>query len=88
MNSHDLSKKSAWLQQIARVREDFFARGLTVAEWSREHGFPPNAVYRVLSGHSLAMRGNAHKIAVALGVKVVPSNQEQATPTQEKETYM
>lgn len=52
-----------------RIREDFYQRGESVAEWSRHHGFRAGAVYRVLSGQSLAARGNAHKIAVALGVK-------------------
>ncbi len=73
MTPHDLLQQSAWRQEVARVRSDFFARGLSVAAWSREHGFPPNAVYRVLSGQSLAMRGNAHRIAVALGIKQPPT---------------
>lgn len=69
MDPHNPSHKSAWHQQLAQVRKDFFERGISIADWSREHGFRPNAVYRVLSGGSLAMRGNAHAIAVALGVK-------------------
>lgn len=63
------SQRSALMQELTKVREDFYLRGESVAEWSRQHGFRPNAVYRVLSGHSLAARGNAHRIAVALGLK-------------------
>jgi len=40
-----------------------------VADWSRAHGFAPDAVYQVLSGRTLALRGKAHHIAVALGIK-------------------
>ena len=88
MNPHDLLQQSAWRQEVARVRSDFFARGLSIAAWSREHGFAPNAVYRVLSGQSLAMRGNAHRIAVALGVKVEPSREAQPAPSGEKGASM
>jgi gp16 family phage-associated protein len=76
MALQDHSRKSALLQELARIREDFYQRGESVADWSRLHGFRPNAVYRVLSGQSLAARGNAHKIAVALGIKgSVPSSE-------------
>lgn len=54
---------------LNRVRLGFFERGETIAAWSREHGFEPDAVYQVISGRTLAVRGNAHRIAVALGIK-------------------
>lgn len=69
MTPQTSSQKSALMRELAKVREDFYLRGESVAEWSRRHGFRPNAVYRVLSGQSLAARGDAHRIAVALGLK-------------------
>lgn len=62
-------RKTALQQDIAKVREEFYRRGESVAAWSRLHGFRPNAVYHVLSGQSLAARGESHRIAVALGIK-------------------
>ncbi|MFG6468185.1 DNA-binding protein [Roseateles sp. BYS87W] len=58
---------------LSRVREDFFLRGESVADWARNHAFPVNAVYQVLNGHCQARRGRSHQIAVALGLKAQPS---------------
>ncbi|WP_082680382.1 hypothetical protein [Paucibacter sp. KCTC 42545] len=71
-----------------RIREDFYQRGESVAEWSRHHGFRPGAVYRVLSGQSLAARGNSHRIAVALGVKGRSMQSELTQPLAGKEDSM
>ena len=57
--------------ELARVRAGFIQRGESIADWARQHGFPPNAVYQVLSGYTCGVRGTAHQIAVALGVKAV-----------------
>jgi len=57
--------------ELARVRAGFVQRGESIADWARQHGFPPNAVYQVLSGYTCGMRGTAHRIAIALGVKAV-----------------
>lgn len=75
MTEPSSSGNTAWQIRLARVRADFFDRGESVAEWSRKHGFRANAVYQVLSGHNAASRGNAHRIAVALGLKGPSSHQ-------------
>lgn len=51
------------------IRQLFFAEGWTVAGWAREHGFPPNLVYRVLRGETQCVRGTTHAIGIALGIK-------------------
>ncbi|WP_377158703.1 DNA-binding protein [Roseateles sp. UC29_93] len=56
----------------ASVRSEFTARGESIADWSKRQGFRPYAVYQVLSGRTLATRGEAHRIAVALGLKPEP----------------
>lgn len=51
------------------VRQAFLARGLTIADWAKQHGFKQDLVYSVLRGRVRGARGEAHKIAVALGLK-------------------
>jgi gp16 family phage-associated protein len=57
------------------IRQLFFAEGWSVAGWAREHGFPPNLVYRVLRGETQCLRGTTHAIGIALGIKS-PSSEE------------
>jgi len=52
----------------------FIERGETVVEWAKVHGFEPQLVYAVLAGRLAARRGQAHHIAVALGLKPAPGN--------------
>jgi len=51
------------------ARNSFYVEGTSVTDWAREHGFPRQAVYAVLSGKSRCTRGRGHRIAVALGMK-------------------
>lgn len=53
----------------ADVRQAFVEAGLSVTDWADTHGFRRESVYAVLSGRSKGRRGQAHKIAVALGLK-------------------
>jgi len=55
------------------IRQAFEDTGVTVSEWASKHGFRRESVYAVLSGRSKARRGEAHRIAVALGLKSVPN---------------
>lgn len=59
----------------------FIARGETVAEWAKDHGFDPQLVYAVLAGRLAARRGQAHRIAVALGLKANPGSQSSQPAT-------
>lgn len=52
-----------------QVKARFRANGTTVTQWAEYHGYPRNAVYRVLNGFDKAHYGRAHEIAVALGLK-------------------
>lgn len=51
------------------VRDELRRKGITVAGWARKNGFRTQAVRRVLRGDARCHYGNAHKIAVMLGVK-------------------
>jgi gp16 family phage-associated protein len=43
--------------------------GISLAEWARAHGLSYDVARGVLSGRIKAKRGQAHRIAVALGLK-------------------
>lgn len=53
-------------QAKARIR----AQGITTTEWARRHGYNRRAVYDVLNGQLKARFGNAHQMAVDLGMKL------------------
>ena len=57
------------LKTPEEVRADFDRRGESLAEWARQNGFPPSRVYDVVQRRTLGVRGEAHRIAVALGIK-------------------
>lgn len=54
------------------VREELRRRGKTVPQLAKEIGFPLRNVRAVLYGHCKGHRGQAHQIAVALGMKEDP----------------
>lgn len=51
------------------VKEAFASHGLSVSGWARENGFSQSLVYQILSGKRQPIRGESHRIAVALGLK-------------------
>ena len=68
------------------VRSIFESNGISVAQWSREHGFQSALVYRVLNGGAKCRRGETHKIAIALGIKA-PASQEQQQLLENLKSY-
>ena len=61
-------------QVRARLRQS----GQTLTQWAAERGYRREAVYRVINGRDKAHFGQAHEIAVALGLKV-PVETEPST---------
>lgn len=51
------------------VKREFQRAGISIREWAKTHGFDKQTVYGVLNGRFAGHRGDAHKIAVALGLK-------------------
>ncbi|MBW8470641.1 MAG: DNA-binding protein [Thiobacillus sp.] len=51
------------------VRKWLRVHGLTVSQWARERGFGVDTVYAVISGRAHGHWGEAHQVAVALGLK-------------------
>lgn len=57
------------LRTLAEARRELEIQGLTIAGWARAHGLRPRSVYDVLTGRNRGKFGEAHTIAVLLGVK-------------------
>lgn len=53
----------------SRARKLFEESGASVAEWARVRGFSCVLVYQVLDGRRKCLRGQSHRIALALGLK-------------------
>jgi gp16 family phage-associated protein len=56
----------------AQFRSELIAKGMTLPEWAKSHGFPIRSVRAVLYGHNKGHFGQSHRIAVALGLKDQP----------------
>ena len=70
--------------QLETIKNDFFLRGESVADWARTHEFPSQLVYAVLSGRCKGARGESHRIAVKLGLKpVTPATSNENHSIQE-----
>ncbi len=59
-------------EQLNSVKEAFALRGESVADWARLHNFNATTVYSILNGRMKCRRGEAHRIAVELGLKPSP----------------
>lgn len=62
------------IRTAAQARAWLDHQGKSVQEFAREHGVDPATTYQVLSGRKKGRRGEAHKVAVLLGMKegVIP----------------
>jgi len=58
----------------SEVKKQFEQEGISIADWARARGFSVVMVYRVLSGKVKGRRGEAHRIAVELGLKKRPNS--------------
>lgn len=56
------------------VKKVFQTNGVTVSEWAEQHGFSRMLVYCILQGKRKCLRGESHRIAVALGLKKGPEH--------------
>lgn len=61
-----------------QVKANFRAQGITITQWAEDNGYKRNRVYRVLNGFDKANYGQAHEIAVKLGLKSVAKESQAA----------
>ncbi|EJB8496082.1 DNA-binding protein [Acinetobacter baumannii] len=58
-----------------QIKDDFEKKGINISDWSLEHNFSRDLVYRILNTNRLPKRGESKKIAVALGL--IPEEKEE-----------
>jgi gp16 family phage-associated protein len=68
----DTKTPAQTLRTPEQVLAWFRADGITVAGWCRGHGFSRSVVNSVLHRYTPGLRGEAHRAAVALGIKAAP----------------
>lgn len=51
-----------------QIKDDFEKSGITISEWSIQHNFSRDLVYRILNTNRLPKRGESKQIAIALGL--------------------
>jgi gp16 family phage-associated protein len=61
-------------KKASQVKAQFMAEGVSIAQWARVRGFNVVMVYRVIAGTVKGRRGEAHRIAVELGLKAEPKS--------------
>lgn len=54
----------------AQAKEWLDTLGMSVKEFAEKHGLDQATTYQVLAGTKKGRRGEAHKAAVALGIKI------------------
>lgn len=57
------------MKTAAEVKAEMVRRGETAADWARKHSVSGDLVRGVLAGRVKGRNGEAHKIAVLLGIK-------------------
>jgi gp16 family phage-associated protein len=61
------------LLDTSEVKRRFAEHGVPVQRWALERGFSPGLVYEVLKGRRRCLRGESHRIAIALKLKPRPT---------------
>lgn len=54
---------------LEQVKNDFANRGETFSGWAKAHNYKYATVLAVINGTNKGRRGEAHKVAMALGLK-------------------
>lgn len=69
------AQAKAWLDE----------QGKSVQQFARENSVDPATTYQVLAGRKKGRRGEAHKVAVLLGIKVgiIPGQETGTEPDKE-----
>ncbi len=63
------------LKTPEQVRQEYRAKGITIASVARSKGWSPQEVYKVLNGQIKGNFGKSHDIAIFFGLKKAPANQ-------------
>lgn len=56
-----------------KARQYFHRTGQTIRQWAKDNNVSESTVYEVIGGRKKCIRGDAHAVAVKLGIKKAPS---------------
>lgn len=70
----------------AQVRAEFARKGWSISAWAKKNGYSPNMVIAILADNEAhprlkCLRGDAHNIAVTLGLKTGEVSRETRSTT-------
>lgn len=57
------------LRTADEAKAELERQGVSISSWAIANGFSTNLVFEVLAGRKKCLRGQAHNIAVKLGLK-------------------
>lgn len=57
------------LRTPEEVRSELRLKGISITQWAIANRFSPTMVFEVLGGRKKCIRGQAHEIAIKLGLK-------------------
>lgn len=69
-HTFEFNVKYMGLRTVEEVKQELAERGISVNEWARQMGYSPGLVHQVLAGRLKCVRGQAHDVAVVLGLKL------------------
>jgi gp16 family phage-associated protein len=61
--------KTHELKTHEQVRQEFRDAGISIRDWAKRNGYSASVVYTVLNDRRPGVRGESHRVAVALGLK-------------------
>ena len=61
--------ENGFLRSLEDVERELDRKGISKADWAREHGIKPGVLYEIFSRRSSCRRGEDHRAAVLLGLK-------------------
>ena len=61
--------ENGFLRSLEDVERELDRKGISKADWAREHVIKPGGLYEIFSRRSSCRRGEAHRAAVLLGLK-------------------
>lgn len=59
---------------LEQAKAWFYDHGESITDWANANGFRRETVYAVLAGRTPGLRGDAHRVALALGIKALPAS--------------
>lgn len=65
-------------QELADAKDRITCTGQSIAQWAREHDFDYQTTGHVLAGRLQALRGEAFRVSVALGLRNPPPKKPNA----------